>query len=51
MNKNFEKLETGIPTYQCHNILKKQPNEHNHHLEAGMYMLYREILAFCTHGG
>ena len=45
MNKNFEKLETGIPTYQCHNVLKMQPNEHNHHLEAGTYTPYREIIS------
>ena len=45
MNKNFEKLETGIATYQRHNVLKMQPNEHNHHLEAGTYMPYREIIS------
>ena len=45
INKNFEKLETGIPTYQRHNVLKMQPNEHNHHLEAGMYTPYREIIS------
>ena len=37
MNKNFEKLKTRIPTYQCHNVLEMQPNEYNHHLEAGTY--------------
>ena len=37
MNKNFEKLKTRIPTYQCHNVLEMQPNGNNHHLEAGTY--------------
>ena len=42
MNKNFEKLETRIPTNQCHNVLKMQPNGHNHHLEARTWTPYIE---------
>ena len=45
INKKIEKLETGIPTYQRHNALKMQPNEHKHHLEAGTWTPYREIIS------